>query len=44
MIENDSRVLFGHIENSIITIDGGINMFINSEISFPKPLLNIEIL
>lgn len=44
MIENDSRVLFGHIENSIITIDGGINMFLNSEISFPKPLLNIEIL
>lgn len=43
MVDNQSRVLFGKIINREITITGGINMFLNSKVIFPKALYNINI-
>lgn len=44
MIDNSSRLLFGKIQNSQISLLGGIKIFYNNDFNFPASLINIPIL
>lgn len=43
MVENDSRLLFGKIEDNTISIMGGISYFLSSDFSFPLCLTRFNI-
>lgn len=42
MVENDSRLLFGTIENDVIKINGGIKTFQSNDFNYPRCLYNIK--
>lgn len=43
MSENDSRILFGKIKDSQITLLGGVKIFLSNEFKYPKCLYNIRL-
>lgn len=43
MIENNSRLLFGTIKDSVIRIDGGVKIFQTNGFKYPRCLFNIKL-
>lgn len=43
MVENDSRLLFGRVNQDKITIDGGIKVFQSNDLKYPRCLYSIPV-